>query len=64
MGSSWRGRQGGGGGGGGGIRFYTIIERVQSESRGKVPAKNESDALRIEFLNFSIGSDPRFQQLQ
>ena len=50
--------------GGGSFRFYTIIERVQSESRGKVPAKNESDALRIEFLNFSIGSDPRFQQLQ
>ena len=50
--------------GGDSFRFYTIIERVQSESRGKVPAKNESDALRIEFLNFSIGSDPRFQQLQ
>ena len=36
-------------GGGRGLRFYTIIERVQSESRGKVPTKNESDALSGEF---------------
>ena len=34
-------------GGGRGIRFYTIIERVQSESQGKSPAKNESDALNF-----------------
>ena len=43
----WGGRAGQGGGRG--LRFYTIIERVQSESRGKVPTKNESDALSGEF---------------
>ena len=45
-----RGRlRGGRAGQGRGLRFYTIIERVQSESRGKVPTKNESDALSGEF---------------
>ena len=43
------GRAAQGQGGGRGLRFYTIIERVQSESRGKVPTKNESDALSGEF---------------
>ena len=43
--------------------FYTIIERVQSESRGKTQTKNESDALSGEFLNFCIGSYPATQQL-
>ena len=47
------------GGGEQGSQIYTIIERVQSESRGKARAKNESDALSIEFSNFSTGSTSR-----
>ena len=42
-----------------GSQIYTIIERVQSESRGKARAKNESDALSIEISNFSTGSTSR-----
>ena len=47
------------GGGEQGSQIYTIIERVQSESRGKARAKNESDALSIEISNFSTGSTSR-----